>query len=76
MSVEMRPEIIGLGKSRGPRNITNFDVARMLNDGREEGQKEIPEKVVDRLAKRIGLDQRGWLDKDEGASYLGTIATK
>lgn len=76
MSVEMRPEIIGLGKARGPRNITNQDVARMLNEGRDKGQREIPEKVVDRLAKRVGLEQRGWLNENDGASYLGTIATR
>ncbi|MEK7581134.1 MAG: ketoacyl-ACP synthase III [Patescibacteria group bacterium] len=76
MTVEMRPEIIGLGKSKGSRVITNFDVAQMMNDGREDDQREIPARVVDRLAKKVGLDQRGWLNEDEGASHLGTIAAR
>lgn len=76
MSVEMRPEIIGLGKAQGSRVITNFDVAQMMDEHRKDGERGIPAKVVDRLAKRVGLDKRGWLNEGEGASHLGTIATK
>lgn len=76
MSVEMRPSITGLGKAQGPREITNFDIADMMNVQEDPRKAEIFKKAVDRLAKRVGLDKRGWLEEDEGASYLGTIAAR
>lgn len=70
---EMRPEIVGLGKSRGTKNVTNEDIANLIN-ATLPADKQIPPKVFDRLARRTGVVDRGWNEVGEGASVLAIKA--
>lgn len=65
MSKEFRPEIIGFGKARGSRVVTNADVAEMLG---------LPPKVMERMAKSIGLIERGWCEDGESTSTMAAEA--
>lgn len=76
MSTERRVEITGLGKSRGPINITREQAAIDLAEASEGSRRPIPASVFERLMRKVGIDQRGWLPEGEGASYLGTIAVR
>lgn len=75
MSTERRPEIIGLGKSRGTINITETDIANRMNDyRRKRHEREVPVEVFTRLARKTGARERGWNKEGEGASVLGIKA--
>lgn len=62
---EMIPAIIGLGKALGGQKVTNFDIARMMNK-RPEG--------VERLMRRVGIQERPWATKDQSTSDLATLS--
>lgn len=72
MSVEMRPEIIGLGKSRGSQIITREQTAPII----AEDQDERTIAVTERMLRGVGIDKRGWLKEGEAASHLGTEAAR
>ncbi|OGD84513.1 hypothetical protein A2696_02050 [Candidatus Curtissbacteria bacterium RIFCSPHIGHO2_01_FULL_41_13] len=76
MSTERRVEITGLGKSRGPLNITREQAAQNLAQASKDSERPTPAAVFARLMRRVGINERGWLLEGEGASHLGTIAVK
>lgn len=72
MSTERRPEIIGLGKSRGSQIQTREQTASVI----AEKQEERSLKVAERMLRSVGIDERGWLKEGEAASHLGTEAAR
>lgn len=77
MSVEMRPEIIGLGKARGTNNITNeYIFGRIDEIRRSSGKRELSQATKDEMARRVGIYERGWLNEDEAAAHMAKQSIK
>ncbi len=73
---EYAASIVALYHNRGEVNMTNLDVGQRMSGARQPGDKPIRAEAIDKLAREVGIVERGWVRSDQACSDLAYPAVK